>query len=448
MLKIRLEQNMKRSICEVSIDDQKNKKMKSGNPFQKIEVVQMRSELLQWYDENCRDMPWRRPPMNWRKDILCEDKAVQQQHAYRVWVSEVMLQQTQVSTVIHYFNKWMDNWPTIQALSKATQEQVNEVWAGLGYYRRAKYLLQGCQHVVNNLSGEFPSSKQELKKIPGIGPYTAGAVASIAFGQLETAVDGNVNRVASRLATVKGDPKCCEFVKDIEDFVSGMICDERPGDFNQALMELGATICKPSNPKCSECPLQSNCRAFGSNQVDSFPQKGAQVKRREEYILVSIIQIIQSSHDLNQDLFIMVQRKEDGLLGGLWEWPSIQIQDKENQFNEKNRQLMKNYLFEDLDINLEEGFETLSYAYISDRTHNFSHIKQIQVITSIQLQLTSGENWIKKAINNPVKIKKSQQKVKLVDREKLKSGLTAGVRKAYEHFLLSETSNKLSRHRR
>eukprot|EP01024_Parvocaulis_polyphysoides_P046892 TRINITY_DN4441_c0_g1_i4.p1 TRINITY_DN4441_c0_g1~~TRINITY_DN4441_c0_g1_i4.p1 ORF type:complete len:469 (+),score=57.34 TRINITY_DN4441_c0_g1_i4:74-1408(+) len=429
---------------------QENKRAKIINQLSNSEVHKIRSQLLEWYDDNCRSLPWRRPPKNLSEYVFSEEQNLQQQHAYGVWVSEVMLQQTQVCTVIDYFNKWMQKWPTIQSLAQATQEEVNEVWAGLGYYRRAKYLLKGSQYVVNDLKGVLPKDKKQLLKIPGIGPYTSGAVASIAFGQPVIAVDGNVNRVASRLATIKGDPKSSQFIHDIEDFASTILCKDRSGDFNQALMELGATVCKPTNPKCQECPLNKNCRAYTTNVVDQFPQKGVQVKKREECILVCIIQIMISSTNLEEDLFIMVQRKEEGLLGGLWEWPNIFIQDKENKFNQKNRELMRKHIKTELKIDFEEDFEIVSEIYVGDRTHIFTHIKQIQVICTIQLKPGQNRenNWLQKVMNKSIEIENSTQKIKLINRQQLKTGgFTTGVRKAYERFLMIEKHNTITRRR-
>ena len=178
---------------------------------------------------------------------------------YATWVSEIMLQQTRVETVIRYFLTWMERFPTIEALASASAEEVNSVWAGLGYYRRARMLHEGAQHVVRELGGRLPRTVPELLKIKGVGPYTAGAIASIAFAQAAPVVDGNVIRVFSRLHAIDGDP--ATLLKPSWKLAEHLLDRSRPGDYNQGLMELGATVCTPKSPKCGECPLQNQCRA-------------------------------------------------------------------------------------------------------------------------------------------------------------------------------------------
>ncbi|CAM9855582.1 unnamed protein product [Ectocarpus fasciculatus] len=192
--------------------------------------------------------------------------------AYGTWVSEVMLQQTRVETVIDYYVKWMTLFPTPNDLAAASLEQVNKAWAGLGYYRRAKMLHEGAKKVVSDHNGCLPGTAKELKDLPGIGPYTAGAVASIAFGECEPLVDGNVIRVLARLRAIASDPKNAGLNKRCWDLAGSIVDPGRPGDFNQALMELGATVCTVKNPSCSTCPVRTSCFA---EKLTSAGSKGS-----------------------------------------------------------------------------------------------------------------------------------------------------------------------------
>eukprot|EP01025_Chloroclados_australasicus_P021471 TRINITY_DN2259_c0_g1_i2.p1 TRINITY_DN2259_c0_g1~~TRINITY_DN2259_c0_g1_i2.p1 ORF type:complete len:419 (+),score=47.54 TRINITY_DN2259_c0_g1_i2:2-1258(+) len=401
----------------------------------------MRQNLIRWYDTTSRPLPWRRPPPNFNSEIESEQSHEKQQHAYKVWVSEVMLQQTQVCTVIDYYNKWIEKWPTVQDLAEATQEEVNDAWAGLGYYRRAKYLLKGAQHVIRNEQGQqFPSDNKLLQKIPGIGPYTAGAVASIVFGKNVPAVDGNVIRVISRLGTIGGDPKQSSFTRDIEDFTCAIQCQVRPGDFNQALMELGATICKPTNPQCNSCPLNQSCRAYLNNVIDQFPPKAARTKKREESVLVCVMSVV--ADDTNEQ-FIMVQRKEDGLLGGLWEWPSILLEEKENLSSSIYSSLLTDYMKNQLDMDIQNDFQVASIQQIGQRTHIFSHINQQQIIFAAQLNASNKQawSWIDKGSQQSKEeflTKQSRQKIRVVLKQDVGNGLTSGVKKALELYQKSQ----------
>lgn len=268
---------------------------------EKLSFIQMK--LLEWYDAHRRKLPWRGdlPPYlttathmsqkmkrqvaantgvyecakkDEMDDTMTEEVAIvdclmksRDVSPYETWVSEIMLQQTRVDTVVEYFLRWIDKFPTIASLAEAKEEDVNSLWAGLGYYRRARMLHAGAKHVVENFGGVLPSSVKELLTIPGVGPYTAGAIASIAFGKREPLVDGNVIRVIARMLAVGADPKNKQLVnhswKSANELVSE--CDH-PGILNQALMELGATICTIQNPQCSYCPVKSTCLAYEEAQ--------------------------------------------------------------------------------------------------------------------------------------------------------------------------------------
>lgn len=218
-------------------------------------VDELRQRLLGWYELHRRDLPWRRGA-----------------DAYAVWVSEVMLQQTRVSVVVDYFLRWMDRFPTLEALAGASEDDVLHAWQGLGYYSRARRLREGAQYVCREHGGELPREVSALLAIPGIGPYSAGAIASIAHGVRAPIVDGNVVRVLCRLFALQGDPTRSALNRTLWQLAGELVPADRPADFNQAMMELGATLCTPRSPKCSVCPVAARCAALQRDLVDQLPQ--------------------------------------------------------------------------------------------------------------------------------------------------------------------------------
>ncbi len=252
--------------------------------------------LLEWFAAAQRPLPWR-----------------SQCTPYRVWVSEVMLQQTQVATVIPYFQRWMSRFPTLESLAAAPLEGVLKSWEGLGYYRRARLLHAGTQEVVQAHGGRLPQTYAELLKLPGIGPYTAAAIASLAFAEPVLAVDGNVKRVAARLFLLHSENSSDKGEvgeKTVKEHLGPHLLVGQAGAFNEALMELGATVCTPRTPRCAACPLSTHCGAFQTGQTSSFPQPKTRkrVPQLERYALVYI-----------QDGALWLRRRDaDEMLGGLW----------------------------------------------------------------------------------------------------------------------------------
>lgn len=244
--------------------------------------------LLAWFDVAARPLPWRE-----NKD------------PYRVWLSEIMLQQTQVATVVPYFERWLTRFPTLAALASAEPDEVLKAWEGLGYYRRARLLHQAARKVLQDHGGALPLSYEGLLELPGVGPYTAAATAAIAFNACVLAVDGNVRRVAARLF-------CLTDTRDkaVSERLSPQLPADRAGDFNEALMELGATVCTPRSPRCSACPLRRFCCAFKTARVANYPRpkprKAVPTKRYFAYVCQ------------RGDALLLVQREPEGLLGGLW----------------------------------------------------------------------------------------------------------------------------------
>lgn len=267
----------------------------------------LQQELLKWFDRHRRQMPWR------------AEKGVRPD-PYHVWLSEIMLQQTTVTAVKPYFEKFVRKWPTVQKLARAKPDDVLHAWAGLGYYARARNLHKCAQIVSGETRGIFPDTVDGLLSLPGIGPYTAAAIAAIAFDRPAVAVDGNVERVVSRLFAVeeplpKSKPRLRSLAQDVGKGAA------RPGDFVQAFMELGATVCTPRNPACSRCPWRESCRAFSLGIVSELPRKAPKKTKPQKFGTVFWIEDGKGN--------VLVRRRpETGLLGGMVEFPGTKWLEK------------------------------------------------------------------------------------------------------------------------
>jgi A/G-specific adenine glycosylase len=259
-------------------------------------ATSFRRRLLSFYDSSRRELPWRTSA-----------------DPYRVLVSEFMLQQTRVETVIPYYERWLQRFPHVEALANASIDDVLKQWEGLGYYSRARNLHRAAQLVRERHRSCIPASYHELKKLPGIGEYTASAVASIAFRQPYAAVDGNVRRVLSRVFDLEAGPL------QLQSYANRLLDQKRPGDFNQAMMELGATLCTPRSPACTTCPVRRLCRAHRNQTVHLRPA----AKVRKE-LPVERVNTLVAVHN---DEVLVAQRPPRGLLAGLWEFPAIDATD-------------------------------------------------------------------------------------------------------------------------
>jgi A/G-specific adenine glycosylase len=259
------------------------------------------TDLLQWYDLHARDLPWRVPP-----------RANHSADPYRVWLSEVMLQQTTVAAVRSYFERFTTLWPDVAALAAAPDDQVMAEWAGLGYYARARNLLKCARVVAHDLGGDFPGDLAGLRALPGIGPYTAAAIAAIAFDQHAVVVDGNVERVMARLHAVTNPLPGAK--AELTDFAKALTPDERPGDYAQAVMDLGATICTPRNPTCGICPWSAPCQARAQGIAADLPKKTPKKPKPTRFGIAYI------GRGANGD-WVVERRPDKGLLGGMLGWP-------------------------------------------------------------------------------------------------------------------------------
>lgn len=313
----------------------------------KKEKEQFQQQLLDYYRTRGRVLPWRENPK-----------------PYFVWISEIMLQQTRVEAVKDYFRRFTSSFPTVEDLAKASEEQVLKLWEGLGYYSRARNLHKAAKVLMEEYGGEFPSTKAQLLTLPGIGPYTASAIASIVFHEAKPAVDGNFLRVGARLLAYEEPAKKNPGKAKLEEFWQSLISLSSPGVFNQAVMDLGATICIPKGrPLCEECPVKDFCKAKVLGRMEDFPVKEEKKPRRVEKKTVFLLR--------EGDFFAMEQRKDKGLLAGLWQFPMAEghLNTEEVAHWLKHRHLSA--------LRLEEG---------PSHRHIFSHVEWQMISYRIVLE--------------------------------------------------------------
>ncbi|MGH7197577.1 MAG: A/G-specific adenine glycosylase [Candidatus Omnitrophota bacterium] len=310
----------------------------------------IQSGLLEWFSKNQRPLPWRK-----------------KYEPYEVWVSEIMLQQTQVETALPYFERWMKSFPTIASLAKAAEKKVLKAWEGLGYYSRARNLHATAGLIMKEHGGKFPDDFETIRSLKGVGPYTAGAIASIAFNQDRPIVDGNILRVLSRVYAIDkpiDDPKNQEIFWRLEE---KLIPKGRARFFNQALMELGALICVKNNPACLACPIHKSCKAFKQNKVDAYPVRS---KRKK------IVKIEASALVLEKDGKYLIQKRPVGkIMGGLWEFPEWKLsRNQKLSINEIRQETLK-CVKKDLALSLKEpkhlGSIKRNYTHHSETLHVF-----------------------------------------------------------------------------
>ncbi|MEX1010818.1 MAG: A/G-specific adenine glycosylase [Balneolaceae bacterium] len=292
--------------------------------------------LLDWYSRNSRDLPWRSDPNPWA-----------------VWVSEIMLQQTRVDTVIPYFHRFMRKFPSVDALASAERIELMKAWEGLGYYSRGRNLQDSARVVVERFEGEIPNNRRDLLSLKGIGPYTVAAILSIAFNKPEAVVDGNVIRVFSRYYGIAEDVRKIKVRNQIEDLAMQSLDRQQPGDFNQAVMDLGALICKPSSPDCSNCPIRTGCLAYRTASTDSIPYKSPKKRPPHHHIGVGVL--------LNSRKQMLISlRPEDSMLGGLWEFPGGKKFEHESIIETVERELKEEL---GVEVDVADKIMAIDHAY-------------------------------------------------------------------------------------
>jgi A/G-specific adenine glycosylase len=269
------------------------------------QINQIQKLLIGWYRRNHRQLPWRETG-----------------DPYRIWVSEVMLQQTQVQTVLPYYHRFLLDFPDVKTLANADLQAVLKAWEGLGYYARARNMHRSARAILERYDGKFPDSWDALRELPGIGDYIASAVLSMAFNQPYAVLDGNVKRVLSRLHEIPEPVNKSSSYKTFRKTADNLLDRRHPGVFNQAVMELGALVCKPKKPLCSVCPIKFHCRANQAGHVDQFPKRIRKSKTPLHKIVVGVV--------YKNNRMLITRRKPSGLLGGLWEFPGGKIGEHEH----------------------------------------------------------------------------------------------------------------------
>ncbi|MDA9472224.1 A/G-specific adenine glycosylase [Enterococcus sp. 5H] len=362
-------------------------------------------DFIVWYEQEKRNLPWR---------VNLDP--------YRIWISEIMLQQTRVDTVIDYYYRFMEWFPTIQDLADAPEDKLLKAWEGLGYYSRARNLKVAAQQIVTDFNGQMPNSIDEIRQLKGIGPYTAGAIGSIAFNLPEPAVDGNVMRVVSRLFEIDADIAKAGSRKVFEEAMYKIIDQKRPGDFNQAMMDLGSAICTPTSPKCEECPIQSYCLSYEKNTMTNFPVKSKKLKPKDVYYIGGIM-------ENKQQEFLLEKRDSKGLLANMWLFPIEEVSKERFEFLQKTwvkeeQQLTLDFeeplLVAEENSEIFEGYTNVVWQKrsLGEVTHIFSHLKwHILVFYGRQtglIEQKNNQNWaMKEDFSNYVFPKPQQKMVEL-----------------------------------
>ncbi|MGR5847851.1 A/G-specific adenine glycosylase [Streptococcus pneumoniae] len=367
--------------------------------WEEDKILSFRQKLLAWYDKNKRDLPWRRS-----------------KNPYHIWVSEIMLQQTRVDTVIPYYERFLEWFPTVESLANAPEERLLKAWEGLGYYSRVRNMQTAAQQIMSEFEGKFPSTYEGISSLKGIGPYTAGAISSIAFNLPQPAVDGNVMRVLARLFEVNHDIGNPSNRKIFQAMMEVLIDPDRPGDFNQALMDLGSDIEAPVNPRPEESPVKEFSAAYQHGTMDRYPIKAPKKKPIPIYLKALVVQN-------SQGQFLLEKNESEKLLAGFWHFPLIEVDDFSDQTQDLDlfSQVAEPILqlgpspqesFEQ-DYDLEVDWQNLRFEEVK---HIFSHRKwHIQIIagrvTETQEYTDREVLWLSPEEFSNYPLAKPQQKI-------------------------------------
>jgi A/G-specific adenine glycosylase len=339
--------------------------------YSEEQKVYFSKNLLDWYQTHKRDLPWRRS-----------------KNPYYIWISEVMLQQTRVDTVIPYFHRFVDQFPTVEALATAPEENVLKAWEGLGYYSRARNLQTAVREVHERYDGIVPQNKEEISSLKGVGPYTSGAILSIAYNKPEPAVDGNVMRVLSRYFLIEEDIMKPATRTKMEKLARELILEGTASDFNQALMELGAMVCTPRSPHCLTCPVMAHCSAREAGMEEALPIKKKAKPPRPELRAVALIE----GTGENEGKWLIRQRPQEGLLARMWELPHVAWKSEGWHSDEDNRSELRQALMDQEQIGIEPD------EWFMDTEHIFSHIvwkmKVYRAKLSNANRPSTGGEWI------------------------------------------------------
>ena len=325
------------------------------------EIKLFRKKLLAWFETHRRELPWR-----------------ETEDPYRIWVSEVMLQQTQVKKVLEYYQAFVNRFPNVESLAEAALQDLLKTWEGLGYYARARNLHKAAQTVTEDWGGEIPADYATFRRLPGVGEYIAAAVQSIAFNGPYAVVDGNVKRVLARLFLIEAPSNRSASAKIFQDKADLLLDYNAPGIFNQAMMELGATVCRPQSPTCIVCPVKTTCPAFQTARQEEFPVRQKRKPLPEYHIVAGVVH--------KENSILITQRKPDGLLGGLWEFPcgKIQVQETPEQACIRTIRAETNLIVEPIE-------------YLTRVKHAYTHFKIVMDVFDCHYE--SGEVALNEAVD-------------------------------------------------
>lgn len=334
--------------------------------WEEEKILSFRQKLLVWYDENKRDLPWRRS-----------------KNPYHIWVSEIMLQQTRVDTVIPYYERFLEWFPTVESLANAPEERLLKAWEGLGYYSRVRNMQTAAQQIMNEFNGEFPSTYEGISSLKGIGPYTAGAISSIAFNLAQPAVDGNVMRVLARLFEVNHDIGNPSNRKIFQAMMEILIDPDRPGDFNQALMDLGSDIEAPVNPRPEDSPVKDFSAAYQNGTMDRYPIKAAKKKPVPVYLNALVVQNAKGQ-------FLLEKNESEKLLAGFWHFPLIEV----DEFSKNEELNLFNQVAEpsiQLGPSLQDSFEQDYDLEVEWQDTHFEEVKHVFSHRKWHVRILSGQ---------------------------------------------------------
>ncbi len=331
-----------------------------------MQETEFATRILEWYKEHKREMPWRETG-----------------DPYKIWISEIMLQQTRVDQAWPYFERFISQFPTVFDLAEASQQQVLKAWEGLGYYSRARNLHAASKMIAEDYDGKLPEEYDEIIKLKGIGPYSAAAITSIAFGKPNAVVDGNVIRVITRYFGIEEDIRSSRTVKQVQEHVNELISYEYPASFNQGLMEIGSLVCKPSNPDCLKCPIQAGCITTKMARTDSIPYKSPAKKKPHKHIGVGII-------ERKDGKVLIALRPENVMLGGLWEFPG-----GKQDAGETIQQTVERELLEELGVGVKAYKEFMKLKHVYSHFSITLHAYNCTLISGTPKPKSSQEiRWV------------------------------------------------------
>lgn len=334
--------------------------------WEEDKILSFRQKLLAWYDENKRDLPWRRS-----------------KNPYHIWVSEIMLQQTRVDTVIPYYERFLEWFPTVESLANAAEERLLKAWEGLGYYSRVRNMQIAAQQIMSEFEGKFPSTYEGISSLKGIGPYTAGAISSIAFNLAQPAVDGNVMRVLARLFEVNHDIGNPSNRKIFQAMMEVLIDPNRPGDFNQALMDLGSDIEAPVNPRPEESPVKEFSAAYQHGTMDRYPIKAPKKKPVPIFLKALVVQN-------SQGQFLLEKNESEKLLAGFWHFPLIEVDEFSDQTQDLDLFSQVAEPIQELGPSPQESFEQDYDLEVDWQDLRFEEVKHIFSHRKWHIQIIAG----------------------------------------------------------